>query len=89
MTTKPLMACGHAANGYVKRDGVDVDVCVICYGIGGDDAITPVEPPDLTGRTASCSSCGATAPSSTSLPFFRHYPERETDSYYSGCRGWD
>jgi len=28
-------------------------------------------------------------PSSWSLPFFRHQPDRAEDSYYCGCWGWD
>jgi hypothetical protein len=88
MTTEsaptPMMACGHAANAVMG----DKPVCVICYGITeGADVV--VSAPDLEGRTAKCTTCGATEASSTSLPFFRHYPEAEFDSYYSGCRGWD
>lgn len=87
MSTPALMKCGHTANGIV---GGDTPCCVICYGIVGDDAITPVEdPPNLFGREAKCSSCGRTVPSDFSLAFFRHQPEAEFDSYYSGCRGWD
>jgi len=28
-------------------------------------------------------------PSSTSLPFFSHQPDKPEDSYYCGCWGWD
>jgi hypothetical protein len=29
------------------------------------------------------------APSSWKLPFFEHRPDRETDSYYCGCWGFE
>lgn len=54
--TPPMMACGHAANGTQRIDGVDVPCCVICAGTGvGEKARTVVAaPPDLTGRRARC-----------------------------------
>jgi hypothetical protein len=79
------MACGHTAN--AVKDGKPV--CVICYGIV-DGADRVVEAPDLTGRVAKCGSCNRPpVPSSSRLAFFRHHPERDADSYYCGCRGWD
>lgn len=32
---------------------------------------------------------GAVAPSSASLPFFKHQPEKEYDQHFCGCWGWD
>lgn len=29
------------------------------------------------------------APSSTSLPFFKHRPDQPHDEYFCGCWGWD
>jgi hypothetical protein len=29
------------------------------------------------------------APSSRSLPFFKHRPDKDTDTHYCGCWGWD
>lgn len=29
------------------------------------------------------------APSSTALPFFHHQPEKDFDSHFCGCWGWD
>lgn len=80
----PLMGCGHAANATVQGQ----PCCVICIGIVAG-ATEPVEKPDLTGRVARCSSCQNTADSKWTLAFFRHEPQREHDSFYCGCRGWD
>lgn len=50
----------------------------------------PKDPPDLTGRTASCAyGCGAKRVSSISLAFFQYRPEKATDHFYCGCSGWD
>ena len=79
-----LMKCGHAANAH--QDGKPV--CVICVGIDAGATVVE-EKPDLTGRKARCSDCGSEVDSSFNLAFFEYRPEQETDSYYSGCRGWD
>lgn len=51
------------------------------------------ERPSLDGRKAICTQHkgGDSKPvaSSWTLPFFEYRPERETDSYYCGCWGWD
>lgn len=81
-----FMKCGHAANAK-KDDGSPV--CVICYGIvsGADEVVTD---PDLTGRFATCSyGTHGRVPSSTNLPFFSHRQDRDYDTYYCGCFGWD
>lgn len=80
-----MMRCGHAAN--ATRDGEPV--CVICSGISpGADEIDP-DPPSLDGRTMVCAQCGSERASDPSAAFFESRPERATDAYYSGCRGWD
>lgn len=33
--------------------------------------------------------CLCEKPSAPELPFFRHTPEEEFDSFYCGCWGWD
>jgi len=43
---------------------------------------------DLTGREAACG-CGHRRPSAVTLPFFAYRPDRDTDEWYDGCRGWD
>lgn len=68
MNEKPMMGCGHVANGRVEVNGEWVPCCVICSGIH-PGAATPVGGPDLTGRHSHCT-CGVTVPSSLSLPFF-------------------
>ena len=35
------------------------------------------------------SSCECQKPSSTDLAFFCYQPDKEFDSYYCGCIGWD
>lgn len=87
----PMMKCGHAANA-VDADGQPV--CIICVGrvAGARDEDTV---PDLTGRQARCvdngarKPCKGAVPSSTSLPFFRHQPDKPEDTFYCGCWGWD
>jgi hypothetical protein len=84
--SKPMMKCGHAANG---KDEYGHPVCVVCIGIVKGAETIDMNPPDLTNRTARCSDCDRTRPSSTDLAFFRYRGNRETDSFYCGCRGWD
>lgn len=44
----------------------------------------------LDGRTAKCCyRCGSMESSKPSLPFFEYRPDKEYDSYYCGCFGWD
>jgi hypothetical protein len=71
---KSVMACGHSAQGHTS-DGKPV--CVICAPIPA--AYVKVERVDLTGRKARCSDCGREVDS----------PTLATDSYYSGCYGWN
>lgn len=86
--TTPMMKCGHAANAVDSK--TMKPICVICIGLTPDAEIV-AETPNLDGRMAKCAEgkCGSMRPSSTSLAFFQHRPEREYDSYYCGCRGWD
>ena len=50
----PMMKCGHAANATTKRDGKDIQCCVICSGIrdGWDEIELET---NLNGRRARCS----------------------------------
>lgn len=82
----PLMKCGHVAQG---EDGDGNPVCIICIGIKEGAREVDPHPPELKGRMAECTDCGKTVESSYDLPFFAHYPDREKDSYYCGCWGWD
>lgn len=95
--SRPMMACGCTADGTTNRtDGVDhepIPTCTLHH------CAEQVPDPDLTGRIAKCSERsggklrqhpdGAPVPSVMTLPFFRHRPDAETDSYYCGCWGWD
>lgn len=97
--TKPLMECGHAPQG---QNSNGAPVCIVCFG-SGPGATTVAPPPDLTGRKARCSYDNGRGhdghngcrpqpqpvDSSTSLPFFKHQPDKPEDSYYCGCWGWD
>lgn len=77
---KVLMKCGHTANAETY-DGRPY--CIIC----GCEEIMPK--PDLTKRKARCSFCGKEVDSDYNLPFFEYRKDKETDSYYCGCGGWD
>lgn len=79
-----LMKCKHANN---ARDSKGNPVCVIC---GCVDVVKKIKQPTdgLEGRTAKCPDCGSTTESRWDLPFFKHNPDREFDSYYCGCYGW-
>lgn len=83
----PMMACGHAAQGFVGSERTQPG-CVICYGLT-PKALIVAETPDLTGRKATCIYCGKEADSNIGLPFFEHRPQMEKDKYYDGCRGRD
>ena len=90
METRHLMKCGHVAQ---AKDQHDHPCCAICAGI--TPAAFEVErelthPTDgLEGRKAECPYCGRTTDSRWTLPFFEYRPDKETDSYYCGCFGWD
>jgi len=80
---KPMMKCGHAANATTNGK----PCCVICSPSNGwDEVDTSI---DIQGRQAKCGSCNSTKPSSTSLAFFEHRPDKPLDSYYCGCKGWN
>jgi len=76
------MSCGHTAQA-VTAD--NQPACAICGCLDVEQSA-----PDLTGRVAHCT-YGNHKPkaSSFALAFFKHQPEREHDSYYCGCFGWD
>ena len=78
--SKPIMACGHAANA-VTDDGKPICVICMCKEVR--------KTPSLAGRFAKCSDCGHKEPSDMNLPFFEYKPDEEYDSYYCGCYGWD
>lgn len=78
-----LMECGHTNNALHNGEPA-------CAGCGCYNAVREVIGSDgIEGRTAECEACRLTTSSKWSLPFFHHRPDRETDSYYCGCRGWD
>lgn len=79
--SRPMMKCGHAANGTkvviqmdvgpgeVQAARAPIPCCVICAP--AKEAYEVDEnPPDLRTREARCPSCDARRPSSPSLPFF-------------------
>jgi hypothetical protein len=83
-----FMKCNHSANAITKKDGEWIDICTFCHAINPDSEIE-ADPPDLTGRKARCGYCGETVDSNLGLAFFGYQPDKETDSYYCGCFGWD
>ena len=91
-----LMKCGHIAQGINAKTGKPT--CLICVGLTPDAEIVDDAPPSLLeGRMAECCyshgrdgrPCKKKVPSSYSLPFFEHRPDKETDQWYCGCWGWD
>lgn len=80
-----LMKCGHTA---LSKDPHGKPACPMCVGITDDARTAETTIPDLTNRRAACS-CGHEVGSRLNLPFFRHQPDREKDSFYCGCRGWN
>lgn len=83
---KPLMKCGHSANGYDAKTGNPV--CIICSMITPDAEIVVEERPSLEGRKAKCGYGDKIVDSDYNLPFFEYRPDRKYDSYYCGCFGW-
>ena len=81
-----VMKCGHKAIACVIKDGKKIYCCPICRG---EDAFTPINKPNTTGRQAKCIYCGRTCKSSYELAFFQHKPQKQFDEYYCGCEGWD
>lgn len=79
---RPMMKCGHAANGTRRTDTTDPDgtthpnphlepCCVICAP--SKEAYEIEENPiDLRNREARCYDCDARRPSSLDLPFFSY-----------------
>lgn len=79
-----MMRCGCRAQGNTQ-DGKPICVTHFDTPEGREEAPAP----DLSGRESVCCYCRKTKPSSVELPFFTHHPERQMDSHYDGCRGWD
>lgn len=76
-----LMECGHIA---MAHDSNGNPYCVIC-----DCAKIADSKPNLEGRIAHCTECSNTRESSWNLPFFLYNEDKDYDSYYCGCYGWD
>lgn len=98
----PIMRCGHAATGRV--DGQFVCAACIGLNRGATQPMDPqpnlegrrARCRDYGSGSPSCTrwSCGdrvcrCERPSSPALPFFQYHPDREFDSFYCGCWGWD
>lgn len=84
--TRYIMKCGHADNGFDKKTGKRCCVMCGCFDIE-QEIKTGSE--GLEGRTAVCTYCHETRPSSWYLPLFEFRPKKDQDSFYCGCRGWD
>lgn len=84
--TKPIMKCGHRANGI---DGNGNHVCVVCSGLKEGWNIPVNEQPNLVGRKAKCDECGRITNSKENLPFFKYISDEKFDVYYCGCRGFE
>jgi hypothetical protein len=80
----PMMKCGCVARG--TKNGKPVCPTHVLLTPLAEEVM---ETPDLGNREAKCAYCGLRKPSDVTLPFFVHRPQRETDDFYCGCRGWD
>lgn len=86
---KYLMKCGHVANA-IDADGKPI--CAICAPDEKGMTIERIvegETGGLEGRKARCPWCGKLKESKWTLPFFEYLPQKENDSFYCGCGGWD
>ena len=83
MVERPVMGCGHSAQGATEGGA---PVCVICAPSPEAYVVASVVPV-LVGREARCT-CGVCVPSRVGLAFFK-VCDSEFDSFYCGCRGWD
>lgn len=104
-TTKPMMKCGHAANATNSQGKPSCVICVgIHAGAEEIDGFPPVLKDRLArcvyyGKlTRKCESnygskpnslCDAEETSHPNLPFFEYKKDKEVDSFYCGCHGWD
>lgn len=89
-----MMKCGHRAAG--ESNGKPA--CVICLGLDQNATVVDEGYKVPEGRKARCTYygsmvrgevCKSEQPSSLSLAFFERRPEKEFDSFYCGCYGWD
>jgi hypothetical protein len=89
-TPKYAMECGHVSNAlHTEEDGTQIQVCLQCFAIPfiRKEAKTPA---NLKNRIARCTkSCGAMKPSSPDLSYFHYEKDKEFDSFYNGCEGWN
>jgi len=76
-----LMKCGCIAQGKTSNDK---SICITHM-----EKIPMEDPPDLSERVARCEQKCKSVQSSPDLPFFVYQPDREFDTYYCGCRGWN
>jgi hypothetical protein len=102
--SKPMMKCGHAAQGVLSNGA---PVCVICSSPDAttvDDTYTPdperlmrcsyangpskVETHNGGGQYAG-KSFPSTRPSNPQGAFFKAQPDKAEDQFYCGCWGWD
>ena len=82
--TKPMMKCGHTANG-VTPNGMPC--CVICAP--RQEAFERANKPYINNREAKCKICGRITKSDMSLAFFKYKPDNEFDEWYCGCCGYN
>lgn len=82
---KSVMACGHVSYATkTEDDGAKIPVCLECLKIKPKEAKTIVS---IAGRVAICSFCGKKAKSSPSLVSYFYNIDKDTDTFYDGCRG--
>lgn len=87
--SKAMMACGHTASGVISESGKLC--CAGCFGISPEAERVVPRPEGLAKREAMCPYCERRVPSDSrsAEAFFEYRPDRDFDSFYCGCRGWD
>lgn len=81
---KYLMKCGHVNNAVNANKE---PVCVICNCFDILNQCSSSD--DLGDRSSRCIYCNKIEKSKWNLPFFKYTPQKEYDSHYCGCEGWE
>lgn len=81
-----FMTCGHTANSKIWYNNEQHPYCAIC---GCSTTLNDFNKVDFTKRKMKCSQCGLTRTSIPTEAFFKYQPDKEYDSFYCGCDGWD
>lgn len=77
-----IMKCGCRAMGHDAKTGKPICLSRLC-----DKEMFQV--PDFSSRKSACLYCKKEVASKKYLPFFVYQSDKERDSHYCGCMGWE